>query len=167
MSRSSSTPSARLIRGPESRWRYRRVLVWARSAPRRECYGLRGYRVSGDEVEPVEFRHDLFSLDQGVSDDRQQQGDPQSCDDVIEREPISLAPIGRRVLGPGNSLAGIAPLLPHQFGPAFLECAGPSAAMASLERGEQRRCSGCTRGALDFTGAYVTPPDDINAFPLA
>ncbi|HVS54923.1 MAG TPA: hypothetical protein VHJ55_01555 [Casimicrobiaceae bacterium] len=39
----------------------------------------------------------------------------------------------------------------------------PSAAMAPLERGKQRRCSGDIRGALDFMGAYVTPPGDINA----
>jgi hypothetical protein len=123
--------------------------------------------MSGDEVEPVELRHHRFSLDQGVSDDRQQQGHPQSCDHVVQRVPISLAPFARRVLGRGNSLARIARLLPRQLGPAFLECVGPSAAMAPLERGKQRRCSGDTRGALDFTGAYATPPGDINAFPLA
>jgi hypothetical protein len=44
-----------------------------------------------------------------------------------------------------------------------LECAVPSVAMAPLERGKQRRCSGDIRGALDFMGAYVTPPGDINA----
>jgi len=38
----------------------------------------------------------------------------------------------------------------------------PLAAMAPLERGKQRRCSGYMRGALDFMGAYATPPGDID-----
>jgi hypothetical protein len=104
------------------------------------------------------LRQHRFSLDQGVSDDRQQEGDPQPGNRVVQAEPISLALAARCVLG-----REIARPLPYYFGGALLECEVPSVAMASLQRGERRRCSGDIRGALDFMGAYATPPGDINA----